>query len=320
MTRSQTDRIVVVGSANVDLTVRTPSLPRPGETVPGGPLRTLPGGKSANQAAAASLLGGHVDLVAAIGDDAHGDLVLSALAECGVDTGNVRRVTGTATGTAMIAVDARGENFIIVSPGANELLVPSDVTSRAAMIAEARVMGLSFEVPLEVNLEAARQARNHGVCVVLNPSPFAVPPRDLLADIDVLAVNEHEFFQLVPDARTDSTWAERAAHVDQLGVSHVVVTLGASGAVLLSDARSATPSGRVLEIPAPRVDAVDTTGCGDAFMGALLQGLASGRGLEESVARACTVGACAATGAGAQASYPTAARLDAFLARQELGA
>lgn len=313
MTRSRTSTVFVVGSANVDLTVHTPSLPRPGETVPGGPLRTLPGGKSANQAAAAALLGGRVDFVAAVGDDTHGDLVLASLTGCGVDTRSIRRVPGTATGTAMIAVDSNGENFIIVSPGANDRLVPGDVTARAATIARARVMGLSFEVPLDVNREAARLARDHGVRVVLNPSPFSTPPDDLLADVDILVVNEHEFFQLVPAARSDATWHERSAHVRHIGVSQVVITLGPRGAVVLSDERVPGQPAHAVEIPAPRVDAVDTTGCGDAFTGALLQGLASGRDVEESVVRACAVGACAATEIGAQASYPTAEELDAFL-------
>lgn len=309
MTSRKTPSICVVGSANLDLTVRTETLPRPGETVAGGPLRLLPGGKSANQAAAAALLGGDVTLVAAIGEDAHGDLVLESLAASGVDTSAVRRVAGTATGTAMIAVDGSGENVIIVSDGANGCLTAEDVAAHADRVRAASVLGLSFEVPMAATAAAARTAHEHGVTVVLNPSPFAAPPAELLADVDVLVVNEHEFAQLV--GPTGTPWSPTL--LDGLTVPHVVVTRGEEGAVVLSNARNGAPDDGVLEVPAVPVEAVDTTGAGDAFTGALLHGLASGEGLEQSVVRACAVGAYAATGVGAQASYPTVGQLEDFL-------
>lgn len=304
--------IVVVGSANVDLTVRTPRLPRPGETVTAGPVQLLPGGKSSNQAAAAALLGGRVSLIAAVGEDANGQFILDNLAACGVDTDGIRRVPGP-SGTALIAVDDHGENFILVSPGANAHLTPDDVAARAETIAAAQVMGLSFEVPLAINREAARTAHARGVKVVLNPSPFITPPPDLLADVDILVVNEHEFTQLVPDAPAGTPWHRCLPFLEDLPVRQLVITLGGQGAVVIDRGHAGQDRAQVLEIPPVKVEAVDTTGCGDAFMGALLHGLASGLPLSQSAVRATAVGAFAATGVGAQTSYPSAARLEEFL-------
>lgn len=295
-------RVLVVGSLNADLVVRTAALPGPGQTVSGSELRVLPGGKSANQAVAAALLGADVALIGAVGADAHGDLLLAAAAGRGVDVSGVRRAP-EATGTAVITVDDQGENTIIVSPGANGSLAPGDAPDAA--IAAARVVVLALEVPMATVIEVARRAAEAGATVVLNPSPWAPIPAELLAAVDVLVLNEHELAALVPGAQP-GRWPDVRAALTAAGVGPCVVTLGAAGAMVLAGAPVAVP-------PVP-VRAVDTTGCGDAFTGALAAALARGESLEDAARAGARAGAFAATRVGAQTSYPTAEELVAFVA------
>ncbi|MPV88884.1 ribokinase, partial [Georgenia ruanii] len=302
----------VVGSLNADLVVRTERLPRPGETVEGGPLRVTSGGKSANQAAAAALMGAAVRLVGAVGDDANGAIVLDQLAAAGVRLDAVARRSGVPTGTAVVCVDASAENLIIVSPGANGTTTTEDVARARDAIAGSRALGLAFEVADAVVLAAARVAREESVTTVLNPSPYRRPSAELLGLVDVLVVNEHELADMLGRSPRETSWAECGREVvDRFGVADVVVTLGAEGAVVL---RTGSPHAAVEEIAATPVEAVDTTGCGDAFTGALLAGLASGLDLVRAARIASLVGAYAATGEGAQASYPRPADLVSFSA------
>lgn len=297
-------RIVIVGSLNADLVVQTAAFPRPGETVSGGDLSTGAGGKGANQAVAAGRLGGTVSMVGAVGADAHGDLLRSAVAASGVDVSSVAVRDGVATGTALITVDARGENTIVVSPGANGTLAPADLDD--SVLTGATVLGLCLEVPEPVVVDAAERARAAGLAVVLNPSPFRPEARELLPLVDVLLVNEGEAAALlgVPEDATADALREGFAAI---GVTRAVVTRGADGCVVVDG------GDEPVAVPAVRVDAVDTTGAGDAFMGALLLRLAEGDSLLEAARFAVGVGAFAASRAGAQASYPTPAELAAFL-------
>jgi ribokinase len=304
-------RIVVVGSLNADLTVRTPRLPRPGETVSGSDLSTSPGGKSSNQAAAAALLGANVALVGRVGDDSHGAFVLDRARAAGVDTTHVARLDDAATGTAVIAVDDAGENFIIVSPGANAHLTPDDVAAAADLFSGGGVLCLCFEVPPATVLAAAEQASAAGLRVVLNPSPFAEVDGKLLAVTDVLVVNQHELAAMVGTPTTglaDADWARAADALAVRGPSHVIVTLGAAGAAVLD----LTEKAAVTTIPAPVVTAVDTTGCGDAFLGSLAYRLALDEDPVTASRYAVDVGAFAATRPGAQSSYPTSTELADF--------
>jgi ribokinase len=304
-------RIVVVGSLNADLTVRTPRLPRPGETVSGSDLSTSPGGKSSNQAAAAALLGADVALVGRVGDDSHGAFLLDRARAAGVDTTHVARLDDAATGTAVIAVDDAGENFIIVSPGANAHLAPDDVAAAADLFPGGGVLCLCFEVPPATVLAAAEHASAAGLRVVLNPSPFAEVAGKLLAVTDVLVVNQHELAAMVGTPTTgleDADWARAADALGALGPSHVIVTLGAAGAAVLD----LTANSAVTTIPAPVVTAVDTTGCGDAFLGSLAYRLALDEDPVTASRYAVDVGAFAATRPGAQSSYPTSTELADF--------
>jgi len=303
-----TGRIVVVGSLNADLVVRTDRFPKPGETLRGDDLVVLPGGKSANQAAAAGRLGGAVTMIGAVGDDPNGSLLRTAVASDGVDVSAVRVIDGVATGTAVITVDARGENTIIVSPGANGVLAPADVAAAATVFDDAAVLGLCLEVDLAVVLEAARTASAADVTVLTNLSPFGDVPDELLALTDVLLVNEHEAAQLVGAEVGDARWEQLPGLLARRGVHRTVITMGGDGCLVLD---AGSPPERIGSVV---VDAVDTTGCGDAFMGGVALRLAAGDALADAARYAVTVGAFAATRTGAQASYPTPSELEEFLA------
>ncbi|MFS0729071.1 ribokinase [Curtobacterium sp. 1P10AnD] len=280
--------IVVVGSLNADLVVRTERFPKPGETLQGSDLAILPGGKSANQAVAAGRLGGTVRMIGAVGDDGNGSLLRDSVAAAGVDTTLVAVREGVATGTAVITVDAAGENTIVISAGANGTLTPEDVPPD--VFADAGVLGLCLEVSIDVVLAAARAAHEAGVTVLTNLSPFGAVPDELLDLTDVLLVNEHE-----------------AAELGDHGVARSIVTRGGAGCTVHDG--GAEPEA----VDAVRVEPVDTTGCGDAFMGAVALRLAAGDALVDAARFAVGVGAYAATKPGAQASYPTTAELEAFL-------
>ncbi|GLZ33054.1 ribokinase [Lentzea sp. NBRC 105346] len=280
---------MVLGSANADLVVEVSRRPGAGETVLGGDTAVIPGGKGANTAVAAARLGASVSLLGALGDDGYGSLLRSSLHDSGVDTTLVA-TSSRPTGIAYITVTPDGENSIVVSPGANSAVTPSDVD--AVDWSQVRVLVCSLEVPLETVAHGVRAAAEAGVRPVLNLSPVAQLPEETLAALDPLIVNEHEAAQLAPsfDKLLD------------LGPKSVVVTLGARGAAVV------TPSG-VTEVPAPSVEVVDTTGAGDAFAGALSARLAAGDDLTAAAAYAAKVAALSVTKAGAQPSYPSASEV-----------
>lgn len=280
--------IVVLGSANADLVVCVDRRPGPGETVLGSDTTVLPGGKGANTAVAAARLGARVALLGAVGPDAYGKLLLDSMRAAGVDVSLVR-CDERGTGIAYITVTPDGENSIVVSPGANAELTTADVT-----LADARVLVASLEVPVPVVEHAIGLAAANGVRTILNLSP--VTRLANLYAVDTLVVNEHEAAQLLDGPADPSRLLE-------LGPSSAVLTLGARGAVVVSEAG-------LREVPAPKVDAVDTTGAGDAFTGALAVGLASGRDLVAAAELAVRVAAVSVTRRGAQPSYPTVAEVN----------
>ncbi|WP_275464814.1 ribokinase [Streptomyces noursei] len=299
--------VLVVGSANADLTVRVTRRPGAGETVLGTDLVESAGGKGANQAAAAARIGGRTALLARVGGDAYGELLLAAQRAAGTDVAPVIVDADARTGTAMIIVSPDGDNSIVVSPGANAALTPQDVAAAQDVIAASAVLSLQLEIPMETVRAAAEAAEEAGTRVVLNPSPTPEDlDRALLSAADPLVVNEHEARQL--SGRTDGTPAEWAAALRERGARSVVVTLGGDGALVLDDSGTTT-------VPGVRVEAVDTTGAGDAFTGALATRLAGGADLADAARFAVRVGAAAVTKPGAQPSYPTAedlARLPAL--------
>lgn len=300
-------RVVVFGSLNADLTVRVKRFPEPGETLSGSELVTAPGGKSSNQAVAAATLGAAVRLIGAVGDDANGAFLLEQASTSGVDIAGVTRDPDHATGSAMIVVDAAGENTIIVSPGANGALSADSLT--AEQFDGADIVCLCLEVPVDAVQAAAEHAQTIGAKVLLNLSPYADVPDSLLGHVDVLLVNKTEAELVLGrgDGHSDvaDDWDAALRGFVDLGIHRVVVTLGADGAVVL-DADTSEDGGhaaRVTRIDSPKVEAVDTTGCGDAFTGALAHGMAKGASLVDASTHAAEAGAMAATREGAQSSY-----------------
>jgi ribokinase len=286
-----THDVLVVGSANADLVVRADRRPAGGETVLGGDTVVSPGGKGANTAVAAAKLGADVALLAAIGDDAYGEVLTGSLREAGVHT-ELMRIVARPTGIAYITVTPDGENSILVSPGANRALEPAAVEGALTGV---KVVVASLEVPLPTIDRAIAAAAAAGVRTLLNLSPAAKVGERTLAALDILLVNEHEAEWLL------GSGGDPAGLLD-LGPRSVVVTLGARGALVITPAGTTTVS-------APKVEAVDTTGAGDAFSGALAAALASGSDLGVAVRRAVAVAAISVTRPGAQPSYPSAEEL-----------
>jgi len=303
--------VVVVGSLNVDLTITTDRLPSAGETVAGRDFATRPGGKGSNQAVAAARLGGAVSLIGAIGDDAYGSMLVQSADRDGIDTDSIVTIADAPTGVAVIEVDAHGENSIVVFPGANGRLSPHHVDLAAHRLTAAAVVCLCLESPLETVMAAARLGRKAGATVVLNLSPFREVPADLLADADLLLVNEHEAAQLLGSTDPTLDWEATAHGFTARGVSDVVVTLGARGSMVIQGRAANRPV--LTPIPAVPTHVADTTGCGDAFTGAVADSLARGVGLVAAARRAAVVASMAAAAVGAQDSYPTLSEVDAHL-------
>jgi ribokinase len=288
--------VVVLGGLNTDLVVEVARLPRPGETVSGGDVQRLPGGKAANQAVAARRLGAAVTMVGAVGDDDLGAQLRQNLADEGVDVQAVRTDPDRPSGVALIVVQAGGENTITVAPGANGALGPEDADAAGRALETADALLLQLETPVPASLAAARAARARGRLVVVNTAPLAAPVPDdvsaLVAVADVVVANEEEAAALEAlDDRPD----------------RLVVTLGAQGA-RWSD-RGATGS-----TPAFRVASVDAVGAGDTFSAALTVALAAGDPLPDAVRRGCAAGALATLQRGAQSAMPTSAEVDDLLA------
>lgn len=297
---SEAGTIAVVGSINVDLIVHVQRHPSPGETVHGQGGMLSPGGKGANQAAAAARLGGQVRMVGAVGTDAHAEIALSGLTAAGVDLGALRTVDGP-TGMAVVTVAADGENSIVVVDGANGSVDGSWIAEEGEILEGAAVVVCQGEIPREGIEALPGMVRGR---FLHNPAPVIALDPEVLRASDPLVVNEHEaglvLAQLRPDAAGVGEPEQIVAALRDAGIASVVLTLGAAGAVV-ADADG------TCHLPAPRVRAVDTTGAGDAFIGALAVGLARGESLRESAALAARVGAFAVTGHGAQPSYPDTA-------------
>jgi ribokinase len=287
--------VTVVGSLNEDVLVRVRRLPGRGETVVGTTATQAPGGKGANQAAAAGRLAPGVHMVGRVGDDPAGDRQLAALAESRVNVSRVWRTVGVPTGTATIPVEEdSGENLIIVVPGANAELTPEDADVDRVRLAD--VLLLQLEVPL-VTVQAAAEAATG--TVVLTPAPPRPLPAELLERVDVLVPNEHELVALAGAGAGARSPAELAGLARSVTASAVVVTLGARGALVVP-----REGGPVLLQPPPPVTAVDTTGAGDAFCGALAAALADGSALPEAVRFAVAAAALSTTGPGARSALP----------------
>ena len=292
--------IVVVGSVNVDLLAQVRRHPRPGETLHGTGGRMLPGGKGANQAVAAARLGARVAMVGAVGSDVQAEAALSALREAGVDLGHVAEIEGP-TGLAIVTVAEDGENSIVVIAGANDAMDAGRVRAAAEVISAARIVVCQGEIPRD-GIEALPALVTGRF--LHNPAPVMELDPAVLRASDPLVVNQHEaglvLAQLAPGQEAPEDPEAVVAALRAAGIPSAVLTLGADGSLVADQAG-------VRRIPPAPVEAVDTTGSGDAFIGALALGLARGDDLTTAARLASRVGAFAATGEGAQPSYPTAA-------------
>ena len=297
--------VTVVGSLNEDVLVTVGRLPGRGETVIGRDVTLAPGGKGANQAAAAARVGRVVAMVGRVGDDAAAERQRAALISVGVDVAGVHTTPGVPTGSATIPVeDGTGENLIVVVPGANGRMTPEDAGMGVVVFAD--VVLLQLEIPMAAVCAAAAAARG---TVMLNPAPAQPLPDGLIAQVDILVPNEHELVQLAganPGERSPAELAELARSVAGCAV---VVTLGARGALVVP------ADGPVLLQGPPAVTAVDTTGAGDCFCGALAQALARGTDLPGAVRYAVTAAALSTTGPGARGALPDDDAVQALLPR-----
>jgi ribokinase len=291
--------VFVAGSINQDFVLKVERRPGPGETVTGAQLSTHNGGKGANQASAAALLGASVTFLGRVGDDEFGEPLVRALGEKGIDTSLVEQASGESTGAAFITVTPDGENAIAVAPGANLRLTPEDVDAASQDIRDARVLVVQMEIPPETVRRAVEISTVEGTRVLMNLAPPQEVPRTLLEGLDPLVVNEHEAAFLLGNRVEGVAGALSAApELLTLGPRSAVVTIGAAGAgVAVGDSTA--------HLPAPETEVVDTTGAGDAFVGALAVKLARDASLEEAVAFAVRAGAAAVTREGAQSSLPT---------------
>lgn len=294
--------IVVVGSINMDLVVRAPRHPAPGETILGSDFHTIPGGKGANQAVAAARLGGQVKMIGRVGDDAFGGVLLDNLRKDGVDTRYVPRTAGVASGVALITVSDAGQNNIVVVPGSNWRLTPEDVRAAEAAFEGAAAVLMQQEIPPETVAEAVSVARKHGVRTILNPSPSRALSPDFLKQVDCLIPNEYELAQLAGVEGITTA----ANELKSIGLDCLIVTLGSDGALVLD-------GDQTYHIESYPVDVVDTTAAGDAFAGGFAVGLAEGKSTVEAATWGNAAGALAVTKMGAQPSLPTRAALQAFL-------
>lgn len=294
--------VCIIGSINVDLVVAADRLPAPGETVLGGRFATHDGGKGANQAVAAARAGASVVMIGAVGTDAHGARALAALEAEGIDLSRIRRLPDEATGVALIAVGPRGENQIVVAPGANAAFALDD-DDRAA-IAAAAVVVTNHEVAPRVVLDALHAAADAGVVAILNPAPARPLSSEVLRLGPILTPNEHELVVAIGNEVTGTALDELAAR----NAGPVLVTQGPAGVVLAQGDRRERFPGH----PAPMV--VDTTGAGDTFNGVLAAWLAGGAGLDDAIRAAVVAGALSVAAAGARDGMPRRAAIEEALA------
>ena len=310
----QQSKVTVLGSANIDLVIRTQRLPHKGETLIGDAFDIFTGGKGFNQATAAARLGAQVTFIGRIGDDPFADILRTAIESEQINTQHVKTDAESGTGIATIVVQPDGDNSIIVVPRANMQITPTDIDEAEESIANADILLLQLETPIDASERAAEIAKANDTIVMLDPAPARPLPSTLLAKVDILKPNETEATELTGHAITTPEEAITAAKVLQTQIakdkfSAVVLTLGEHGLILCTQTQT-------LYVPVIETDVVDTTGAGDAFSGALATTLANGNDLVPSVRFAAAAGAAAVTVLGATPSMPTHESLNQFLLKR----
>lgn len=292
------NRILVIGSSNTDMVIKTEKLPAPGETILGGIFLMNPGGKGANQAVASARLGGKVTFITKRGNDLFGNQAVGLLMREGIDTQYIVKDLDYPSGVALITVDSAGENSIVVAPGSNAYLLQEDISTLIFETGKFVILLLQLEIPLKTVEYSAITASEHGIKVILNPAPSCQLSDNLLKHIWLITPNETETEALTGVAITNIPSAERAAVLlQERGVKNVIITLGETGAFLRSDNYSGL-------IPGIKVNPVDTTAAGDVFNGALAVAISEGKDLNDAVIFANKAASISVTRMGAQASAP----------------
>lgn len=291
-------KIIVVGSSNMDMVVKTDHIPVPGETVLSGSFFMNPGGKGANQAVAVARLGGEVVFISKMGNDVFGKQFSQLFSDEGIDTRHLLSDEDLPSGVALITVDNAGENSIVVASGANANLMSSDMESALSQIAGAGIMLVQLEIPMDTVDYVVKFASQNGVKVILNPAPANILSHELLKSVYLLTPNKTEASMISGFEVTDMESAKKAAQIIcSKGVKNVVVTMGPLGAVICKN-------GICSSVAARKVETIDTTAAGDVFNGALAVAVSEGKELEEAVDFACEAAAISVTRLGAQASIP----------------
>jgi ribokinase len=298
MTNSNAKRIVVIGSVNMDLMLRCPHLPEPGETVLGREFTQAPGGKGANQAIAAARLGAKVSFIGCVGSDSYAQISRLGFEAANVEIAHLHAIDSKSTGIAMITSDDKGENCIALAPGANQFLTCEHLDQAERLISEAGMVVCQFESPLTTVQHAMKLAKRHRVPVLLNPSPFHMISVSSLNGLDILVLNEIEAAML-SDSRVESIQhaSQVAEFLRSTGIKSVIITMGKSGSVVADETGTN-------HLHAPKVVAVDTTGAGDTLVGALAAALVAGHSMAAAIEFAQRAAAFSVTRHGAQASMP----------------
>jgi ribokinase len=302
----QSKKIVVVGSCNTDMVIKADRLPVPGETILGGTFFMNPGGKGANQAVAASRLGGNVTLISKTGNDVFGKQSVMLYTAENIKTDYIYSDPKHPSGVALITVDSQGENCIVVASGANAYLTPSDIDKASAEIENSDLVLMQLEIPIETVEYVAEMASKKGIKVILNPAPARALSDNLLKHLYIIIPNKSEAEILSGIKVSDIESAKQAADIiSAKGVDIVVITLGSQGA-LIKEYKE------YLFVEAFKVDALDTTAAGDTFCGAVCVGLSEGRTILDSVKLAARAAAITVTRMGAQASIPYRSELSSL--------
>lgn len=305
-------RISVVGSLNMDLVIQTDRMPLAGETISGGDFNLIPGGKGANQAIAAAKAGAETHMYGCVGEDKFGDVLLASLETAKVDTSGITKNPLSHSGVAAIILEKSGENRIIVNSGANNLVDRAYVDSHWDEIGQSSLIILQHEIPLSTCHYIIEKAHQTSIPVLLNPAPFHEIPKDLLAKIDYLVLNEVELQGILPvEIDSIENVIQAGKTINEMGVRQVLITLGGDGAVLVS-------AEEAIYQPAFAVDVADTTAAGDTFVGYFAAAIVSGFGQAQALINSCGAAALAVTKVGAQSSIPCSEAVLRFVQNKTL--
>ena len=306
MIRKEKSKILVVGSANTDMVISAEHFPQPGETMMGHSFMTNHGGKGANQVVAAARLEGDTAFIGKVGDDQFGHSTIEMMKQEGIDVTGLTVTSEQPSGVALITTVASGENSIIIDSGANGVLSPADIQAAEGLFENAGIVLLQLETPVDTVTEAAALGKKHGAYVVLNPAPAPKEPlpEALLKNVDLLIPNETEAGYISGvNISGDEDIPAAMMEIQKLGVKDVIITVGSRGVCARID-------GEVVNVPAFKVKAVDTTAAGDTFCGALCVALANGKPLVEAIRFGCKASSISVTRRGAQMSMPRLSEID----------